>query len=100
MPGATGRHAQTFCRRISGTRRDAMAIARAVPVDDLHVLVTVVRYDGFDRVLREHKTTRIAKRVDGVWYEGDALTAYDEARKAERIERAAGAALVRMAGTS
>lgn len=84
-PAATGRHAQTFRRQISGTRRDAMAIARSVPADDLHVLVTVDRYDGFDRVLREHKTTRIAKRIAGVWYEGDALTEFDEAARAARL---------------
>lgn len=90
MPGATGRHAQTFRRQISGTQRDALAVARQIPVDDLHTLVTVDRYDGFDRVLREHSTTRVAKRLpDGTWIVGaDEVAEYDEQAKAARLAAA------------
>lgn len=88
-PAATGRHAQTFARQISGTMRDAMAIAERIPDDDNHTLVTVDRYDGFDRILREHKTSRVAKRVDGVWIVGVTDVAeFDERAKQARLAAA------------
>ncbi len=88
-PAATGRHAQTFRRTITGTMRDAMAIAYSVPDDDLHALVTVDRYDGFDNLLREHKTTRVAKRIAGAWVIGEDLVALsDEVAKQVRLAAA------------
>jgi hypothetical protein len=91
-PASKGRHAQTYRRTVTGTRAQAMAVAVAVPDDDLHSLVTVDRYDGWDRLLRHHKTTRVAKRIHGAWLTGQMLADHDEAARIDRASKALAAA--------
>ena len=84
-----GGYAQTFRRSITGTMADAMRIAQGIPDDPNHARVTVDRYDGWDKVLREHKTSRVAKREQGVWIVGVANVAeFDERAKQARLAAA------------
>lgn len=85
-PAATGRHAQTFCRRVTGTRQDAMRVAVTIPDDPNHSLVHVTVYVKWDKLTREHVTKRVARRDNGVWTVGaEQVAAVEEARKQARL---------------